>query len=220
MLGRGKWSWFAARLVLEYNLNQLLLGRVVVTQTRAVLYEAKASGGTWVRVVQGDITREPVDAIVNAANSHLSHGGGVAGAIARAGGPEIQRQSDEWVRQHGPVPTGSAAITGGGRLRCRHVIHAVGPVWQGRGDEDSVLASAGRLALERAGACGAKTVSLPAISTGIFGFPKERGARIILQAVLEATRQGELEAVNLTNIDAATAATCAAVARELLVECQ
>ena len=95
--------------------------------TRKLLFEHQLTDGTWIRVVQGDLTRESVDAIVNAANEYLAHGGGLAGAIVRAGGKEIQHQSRQWVEQHGPVPTGSAAITGAGRLPCRYVIHAVGP---------------------------------------------------------------------------------------------
>lgn len=183
---------------------------------RSILYEHSTPQGALIRVVQGDLTREPVDAIVNAANKHLAHGGGVAGAIARAGGSEIQRESSEWVRQNGPVSTGSAAITGAGRLPCRFVIHAVGPVWRGRGDEDQLLASAVTSALALAAERGLKSVSLPGISTGIFGFPKERGARVILTAVLSAIASSGLQEINLTNIDAQTAAIFAAAAREVL----
>lgn len=183
---------------------------------RGILYQYRTSGGVVIRILRGDLTREPVDAIVNAANERLMHGGGVAGAIVRAGGREIQQESSAWVKQHGPVPTGSAAITGAGRLPCRYVIHAVGPVWRNRGDEDQLLASAVTSALELAAARGLHSVSLPGISTGIFGFPKERGARVILRAVLEATANGNLREVNLTNIDAQTAGIFEAAAREIL----
>jgi O-acetyl-ADP-ribose deacetylase (regulator of RNase III) len=133
-------------------------------------------------LVQGDITAEEVDAIVNAANSRLLHGGGVAGAIVRRGGYVIQEESDAWVREHGEAGHDRPAVTGAGSLPCRAVIHAVGPVW-GSGGEDEKLRAAVRSALEAAGERGFESLSLPAISTGIFGFPKERGARIILQAV-------------------------------------
>jgi len=94
-----------------------------------VVREVTLPTGQVLRIVRGDITEERVDAIVNAANSHLKHGGGVAGAIVRKGGESIQRESDEWVRQHGPVPTGQVAVTGAGNLPAKAVIHAVGPVW-------------------------------------------------------------------------------------------
>lgn len=185
---------------------------------REILYQHRTSAGVVIRIVRRDLTREPVDAIVNAANGRLMHGGGVAGAIVRAGGREIQQESTAWVKQHGPVPTGSAAITSAGRLPCQCVIHAVGPVWRNRGDEDQLLASAVTSALELAAASGRQSVSLPGISTGIFGFPKQRGARVILRAVLEATAKGNLREVNLTNIDAQTAGIFAAAAREILGE--
>jgi putative ATPase len=185
---------------------------------RKILYEHETDGMTLIRVVQGDLTQEPVDAIVNAANSQLSHGGGVAGAIARAGGPDIQHESDRWVEEHGPVPTGDAAITGGGRLRCDHVVHAVGPIWSQHSPEeaDRLLASAVRNALALAADHDARTVSLPGISTGIYGFPKDRGARVILDAVLAATEEYDFDEINLTNIDADTAMTFARVAHERL----
>jgi len=94
-----------------------------------VVREVKLSSGQTIRILRGDITAEQVDAIVNAANSHLKHGGGVAAAIVKKGGEVIQRESDEWVRQYGPVPTGQVAITNAGNLPAKAVIHAVGPVW-------------------------------------------------------------------------------------------
>lgn len=172
-----------------------------------VLHEFKSQQSVTIRAVQGDLTQEPVDAIVNAANRHLAHGGGVAGAIVRAGGREIQRESDEWVDQNGPVPTGGAAITGSGKLPCRHVIHAVGPVWHAVSPEeaDLLLGSAVSSAVELAAKHRLKSISLPGISTGIFGFPKERGARVIIRAVLEIPADSTIKEVNLTNIDAQTA---------------
>ncbi len=92
-------------------------------------HEIPPLGRITVEILRGDVTEANADAIVNAANSYLEHGGGVAAAIVRKGGPEIQEESRKYVRQHGPVPVGGAAVTGAGRLRARYVIHAVGPRW-------------------------------------------------------------------------------------------
>ena len=135
-----------------------------------------------IRLVHGDLTEERVDAIVNAANAQLVHGGGVAGAIVRRGGVEIQVESTQWVKEHGPVSSGRAAITTAGNLTCEHVIHVVGPVW-GEGDEDRKLEIAVQTALKAADQLDLATISMPAISTGIYGFPKERGADVILEAI-------------------------------------
>ncbi len=135
-------------------------------------------------LVQGDITAERVDAIVNAANSRLQHGGGIAGAIVRRGGYAIQDESDAWVREHGEVSHAQPAITGAGSLPCQAVIHAVGPVW-GSGGEDGKLRSAMTGALDLAGERGFASIAVPAVSTGIFGFPKERAARIIFQTIAD-----------------------------------
>lgn len=131
---------------------------------------------------QGDLTREEVDAIVNAANSSLAHGGGVAGAISRAGGPVIQQESDEWVRSHGTVSNDKPAYTSAGSLPCKIVIHAVGPVW-GEGDEEAKLASAISGSLALADSLDLESISFPAISTGIFGFPVDLAAVVILKAI-------------------------------------
>jgi O-acetyl-ADP-ribose deacetylase (regulator of RNase III) len=174
--------------------------------TPTTLHTHERPDGRVVRVVQGDITEEDVEAVVNAANERLAHGGGVAGAISRKGGPEVQRESDAWVREHGPVPTGGAAITTGGSLKARYVIHAVGPVW-GQGDEESLLASAVTSALSLADERGLASVSLPAISTGIFGFPKPLGAKVILRSVIEfldSRPETSLREVRLCNIDEET----------------
>ena len=141
-------------------------------------------------LVEGDITAMDINAIVNAANERLAHGGGVAGVISRKGGPAIQRESDAWVRQHGRVETGSSAITSGGRLKARHVIHAVGPVYDGTDRSAELLASAVRAALQMADAHGLKSVALPAISTGIFGYPMEEAAQVMLAAAI-AYLEGE-----------------------------
>jgi O-acetyl-ADP-ribose deacetylase (regulator of RNase III) len=144
-----------------------------------------------IALVEGDITADPVDAIVNAATSSLLGGGGVDGAIHRAGGSEILAEC----RLLGGCDTGDAKATTAGNLPARYVIHAVGPIWRGGGHgEDELLASCHRRALELAAELGCRTVSFPAISTGDFGFPLDRAAPIALAtaaAELEARRQLE-----------------------------
>jgi O-acetyl-ADP-ribose deacetylase (regulator of RNase III) len=131
-------------------------------------------------VVEGDITEQKVDAIVNAANNSLLGGGGVDGAIHRAAGPELLA---ECRRLHG-CPTGEAKITRGHRLRARWVIHTVGPIWGGGHEsEDELLANCYRRALELAVQNGVRSVAFPAISTGIYGFPLERATRIAVREV-------------------------------------
>ncbi|TMB68225.1 MAG: macro domain-containing protein [Chloroflexi bacterium] len=142
--------------------------------------------GRSLRIIAGDITEQGVDAIVNAANGMLAHGGGVAGAIARKGGSQITSESRRWVEEHGRVPTGGAAITGGGDLKARYVIHAVGPVWGGGSqDEERLLAGAVQSALSLADEHGLASIALPAISTGIFGYPIDRAVPTMVNAVIE-----------------------------------
>ena len=165
------------------------------------------------QLVQGDITAETTDAIVNAANRFLRHGAGVAGAIVRNGGPVIQEESDAWVRTHGPVSHAEPAWTSAGRLPCRYVIHAVGPVWvdaQGAGaggEEDAKLAAAVTGSLKVAENLGLASLALPALSTGIFGFPVERAAKVILSAIRDyfSSRPGSgLKQVRLVLYDQPT----------------
>ncbi len=131
-------------------------------------------------LVQGDLTELAVDAIVNAANSGLQLGGGVAGAIRTKGGPSIQEECN----RIGPIRVGEAVVTGGGNLKASYVIHAVGPSY-GEGDEDEKLRNATLNSLKRASERGIKSIAFPAISTGIFGFPKDRCAQIMLKTVSE-----------------------------------
>jgi O-acetyl-ADP-ribose deacetylase (regulator of RNase III) len=147
-----------------------------------VLVERVLSAGPTIQIVQGDITEETTDAIVNAANEHLQHGAGVAGAIVRRGGEIIQHESDEWIRKHGIVSHSHPAWTSGGLLPAKYVIHAVGPVW-GDGNEDKKLSDAVHGSLQVADELKLSSISLPAISTGIFGFPKERAAGIVFSTV-------------------------------------
>jgi len=148
----------------------------------AILAEKILPTGQTLQIAQGDLTLENVDAIVNAANEHLQHGGGVAWAIVRRGGDVIQDESDAWIAKHGLASHSRPAWTSGGRLPARYVIHAVGPVW-GDGDEDAKLADAVTGSLRAADELGLSSIAFPAISTGIFGFPKERAARIIFQSI-------------------------------------
>ena len=147
-----------------------------------ILAEKIIPTGQTLQIAQGDITLEEVDAIVNAANEHLQHGGGVAWAIVKRGGDVIQNESDTWIAKHGLVSHSRPAWTSGGRLPARYVIHAVGPVW-GDGDEDAKLAAAVTGSLRVADELGLSSITFPAISTGIFGFPKDRAAKIMFKAI-------------------------------------
>lgn len=184
---------------------------------RDVLFEFSPPSGQTLRIVQGDLTDERVDAIVNAANEHLAHGGGVAGAIVRKGGRIIQDESTAWVQEHGPVRTGTAAITSAGRLPAKKVIHAVGPVWRGgESGEEEKLADAVRSALALASEHGLVSISLPAISSGIFGFPKKLCAQVILKAARNFFHRHPdtpIKEINLVNIDRLTADIFAREAR-------
>ena len=154
-----------------------------------VLKEHILQTGQTLQIVQGDITTEDVDAIVNAANEYLQHGGGVAWAISKKGGATIQKESDDWIRQHGLVSHSHPAWTSGGLLPAKYVIHAVGPVWDDTqstgagGNEDNKLESAVTGSLRVADELKCSSIALPAISTGIFGFPKDRAAKIILATI-------------------------------------
>jgi O-acetyl-ADP-ribose deacetylase len=139
-------------------------------------------------LVQGDITKVAADAIVNAANSGLRGGGGVDGAIHRAGGPSIMQEC----RRLGGCPTGDAKATGAGNLAARHVVHAVGPVWNGGGSgEPELLASAHLRSVEVADGLGCASVAFPAISTGIYGYPVDRAARVALPAAVAAAEASD-----------------------------
>lgn len=164
---------------------------------------AREWNGVRIEVVHGDLTEEHVDAIVNAANESLDHGGGVAGAIVREGGEIIQQES----RRIGRVRTGTAVFTGAGELPAKYVIHAVGPIWDdGESGERELLAAAVRSSLELASQLGCTSVALPAISSGIFGFPKDIAAEIIIRTIriFIDTSTGSLRRVRCTNIDVET----------------
>jgi O-acetyl-ADP-ribose deacetylase (regulator of RNase III) len=146
----------------------------------------KMLGRTRLFLMRGDITRENVDAIVNAANSSLMGGGGVDGAIHRAGGPAILEECKQIRAMHGQCAPGEAVITGGGNLNARFVIHAVGPIWRGGAtNEDIVLANAYKNSLDLALQYEIRTISFPSISTGAYGYPLEKASEIALTTVIE-----------------------------------
>ncbi|MCH5670388.1 O-acetyl-ADP-ribose deacetylase [Streptomyces gilvus] len=143
---------------------------------------------TSITLVRGDITRQAVDAIVNAANSSLLGGGGVDGAIHRRGGPEILEECRKLrASRYGKgLPTGQAVATTAGKLDARWVIHTVGPVWSAGEDRSELLASCYRESLRVADELGARTVAFPAVSTGVYGWPIDDGARVAVRTVRAA----------------------------------
>jgi O-acetyl-ADP-ribose deacetylase (regulator of RNase III) len=148
--------------------------------------EHRFANGRLLKLVEDDITRVPVDAIANAANSALAGGGGVDGAIHRAGGPAIMRELDQIRERLGGRPTGGAVATTAGRLPAKHVFHAVGPVYRGGSHgEPELLASCYRTCLKLAEERGVRTISFPSISTGVYGYPIEQAAKIAIGAVAE-----------------------------------
>lgn len=179
----------------------------------SVLVEKQLTSGQTLQIVQGDITIEEVDAIVNAANEHLQHGGGVAWAISKKGGPTVQQESDEWIQAHGPVSHSHPAWTSGGDLPAKYIIHAVGPVWGDThavgtsGSEDTKLAAAVTGALRVADELKCKSIAMPAISTGIFGFPKDRAAGIIFKSIedyFSENKNSEITQVRIILFDQST----------------
>jgi O-acetyl-ADP-ribose deacetylase (regulator of RNase III) len=144
---------------------------------------------TRLTLIQGDITQQATEAIVNAANSGLMGGGGVDGAIHRAGGPVIMEECRRIIKRIGHLPAGRAVMTTGGRLKAKYVIHTVGPVWHGgRSDEAETLVSAYRESMKLAVEKELKSISFPAISTGAYGYPLERAARIALATAMDFAR--------------------------------
>ncbi len=147
-------------------------------------------GPTNIIIKCGDITKEVADVIVNAANSGLAGGGGVDGAIHRAGGPTILEECRQIVRTQGNCPPGEAVITGGGNLTARHVVHTVGPIWRGgTAHEADILRRAYRNSLALAARSGASTIAFPSISTGAYRYPIEQAAQVALSAVISFAKE-------------------------------
>lgn len=163
-------------------------------------------------VVVGDLTAQRVGAVVNAANEQLAHGGGVAAALAKAGGPEVQAESDEWVARHGEVGPGQAAVTTAGRMPADHLVHVVGPRYREDQDNEALLRQAVSAALDGARGVGAASVAAPMLSAGVFGYPpQEAGAVIADEAAQWLTRTpSPVQEVRLVGLDEAAAAHFAA----------
>jgi len=154
------------------------------SSVEATINQAKLS------IIQGDITQQDTDAIVNAANPSLMGGGGVDGAIHRAGGHAILEECKQIVSRQGRLPTGKAVMTSGGNLRARYVIHTVGPVWHGGNKgEPELLASAYQESLKLAAQNNLASISFPSISTGAYAYPVDRASRIALETVISFLRQ-------------------------------
>jgi O-acetyl-ADP-ribose deacetylase (regulator of RNase III) len=164
-----------------------------------VLKDHTFPSGQRLQIAYGDINTETVDVIVNAANRYLEHGAGVAGAIVRKGGSQIQAESHQWVLEHGLVHHAEPAFTHAGNLPCRYVIHAVGPVW-GEGDEQDKLASAIYGSLKLAETLDIDSIAFPALSTGIYGFPKTLAAQVILSTILDYLAHNPASNLNLVRV--------------------
>jgi len=158
---------------------------------------ARSFGRGRIELVQGDITHQTTDAIVNAANSSLMGGGGVDGAIHRAGGPAILEECRGIRARRGPLPEGEAVATTAGRLRCRRILHTVGPFWRGgTAGEPETLARCYRNSMALAQSEGLRSVAFPSISTGVFGYPVDLAAEVAVKTVRDVLRAGgEIELV-------------------------
>ena len=159
-----------------------------------------------IAALQGDLTRLPLDAVVNAANEHLAHGGGLAAAIVKAGGREIQGQSDRWVAEHGPLRPGVAAVTTAGALPARFVVHVAGPRFRPGQDNERLLRMAVGAALDAAALAGCRSVGVPALSAGIFGYPLREATRVIADECVQWARAhpDSLDEIELVGYDALT----------------
>ena len=176
---------------------------------------------TRLSIIQGDITKQGTDAIVNAANSSLMGGGGVDGAIHRAGGPAILEECKQIVAKQGRLPTGKAVITTGGNLKARFIIHTVGPIWHGGNKgEPELLASAYRESLKVAAENNLSTVSFPSISTGAYGYPVTKAARVAINTAVSSLREGvtSIKEVVFVLFDSATFQSYASVLSEIARE--
>ncbi|HWB70628.1 MAG TPA: macro domain-containing protein [Egibacteraceae bacterium] len=163
--------------------------------------------GRAVVVVEGDLTAQQVGAVVNAANEQLQHGGGVAAALAKAGGPAVQSESDAWVAEHGELRPGQAAVTSAGDLPTDLLVHVVGPRYRNDQDNEGLLRQAVHAALDAARDAGAGSVALPALSAGVFGYPQEQATAVIAAACRGwlARSPGDVAEIRLVGYDAAAA---------------
>jgi O-acetyl-ADP-ribose deacetylase (regulator of RNase III) len=182
-----------------------------------IIIEKTLANQFTVQIAQGDLTLEQTDSIVNAANEYLEHGGGVAFAIVQRGGDIIQEESTAWVKARGLVLHSLPAWTSGGKLPAKYVIHAVGPVW-GAGDEDAKLRDCIYGSLRVADELKLESIAMPAISTGIFGFPKDRAARVMLNTIKEYSEKekSNLKIARITLFDDASVDVFKEIWKELM----
>ncbi|MFN2556717.1 MAG: macro domain-containing protein [Nitriliruptorales bacterium] len=169
--------------------------------------------GATVVALSGDLTKQEVDVIVNAANAELQHGGGVAAAIAKAGGKDIQEESNAYVEEHGPLEVGEAATTTAGDMPARWVVHVAGPVYDEDSDQNEPhLRASVSAALDAAAQADARSVAFPAISAGVYGYPRDEATRVIAAEAAGWLRghEGELDEVRLVGLDEETAQAFAA----------
>ncbi len=174
---------------------------------------------TRLSIIQGDITRQTTDAIVNAASSSLMGGGGVDGAIHRAGGPAILEECQQIVSRQGRLPAGKAVITTGGKLKAKFVIHTVGPVWYGGNQgEPELLANAYQQSLQMAAENNLSSISFPAISTGAYGYPVAEAARVALSTAFSFIKEGKarIKEVVFVLFDSPTFESYSSVFREMV----
>ena len=173
-------------------------------------------GQTKLSLEQGDITTQDVEAIVNAANSSLMGGGGVDGAIHKAGGPQILAECKEIVKKQGSCPPGQAVITTGGNLKARYVIHTVGPIWRGgNSGEAGILRNAYYNSLQLAKNMGIKTIAFPSISTGVYRYPLQEAAEIALATIIDYIRQPYFTEVKMVLFNEEIYGTYCGVLRQL-----
>lgn len=179
-------------------------GNLVGVESQVVATH-RTNDGKVIQVRSGDMTKEDVDIIVNAANKQLDHASGLAGAIVKNGGEIIQIESDIYIQENGKVHDGDIAVTGAGELPAKKVIHAVGPIWHGGAEnEELLLRQCVWKSLKKTEELGFASISIPAISSGIFRFPKDLCARILIQTTLDFFKSNPRSSVNevrFTNFD-------------------
>jgi O-acetyl-ADP-ribose deacetylase (regulator of RNase III) len=182
---------------------------------------AVRGGETTVTAVAGDLTVMPVGAVVNAANNELTHGGGIALAIARAGGPTIDEESAEWIVDYGPIEAGVAALTSAGLMPARYVIHVAGPIYRPGQENETLLSAAVLASLDMADEIEARTMAIPAISAGIYGYPPDEATAVIAETVADYVSSDEtsIRSVRLVGYDTAMTNRFESALNSLVSDC-